>query len=46
MKKLLFVFILTLVGLSFISCSKSQKDPMKECMKSLSHMQCVKKLNK
>mgnify|MGYP000126715329 CR=1 FL=1 len=45
MKKVLLP-IVALVGLSLTSCSPKKTDPMKECMKSLSHMQCVKKLNK
>ena len=35
----------SLVIISF-SCSKEKVDPMKECMKSMSHMQCVDKLSK
>jgi hypothetical protein len=32
--------------LVFVSCSKKEADPMKECMKTMDHMSCVKKLAK
>lgn len=41
-KYLLIVFLL----LVFASCSKKEVDPMKECMKTMDHMACVKKLSK
>lgn len=40
------VLIIALFGLTLVSCSQKKDDPMKECMKSLTHMQCVKKLSK
>lgn len=30
--------------LVFSSCSQKEVDPMKECMKTMDHMSCVKKL--
>lgn len=32
--------------LVFAACSKKEADPMKECMKTMDHMSCVKKLSK
>lgn len=32
--------------LVFASCSKDGAGPMKECMKTMDHMSCVKKLTK
>ena len=31
--------------LAFASCNKKEVDPMKECMETMSHQQCVKKLS-
>ena len=38
--------LLASLVLVFASCSKKEIDPMKECMKTMSHMQCVDKLSK
>jgi len=43
MIKYLVVASLVLV---FASCNKKEVDPMKECMKTMDHMSCVKKLSK
>ena len=43
MIKYLLISSLVLV---FASCSQKEADPMKECMKTMDHMSCVKKLSK
>lgn len=43
MIKYLLISSLVLV---LTSCSSKKADPMKECMKTMDHMSCVKKLAK
>lgn len=46
--KKMFITLIILCAFIFIlaACNKKNVDPMKECMKTMDHMSCVKKLAK